>query len=800
MIRKSKFISMVLALAIVISLFNVPILADTNTESDQSGDNTNREIDYQDGYKIMAIGGDRNSDGSYENIDFEHTIVNVECSQKFKGTKNCGGSNSDGIGQTSLKIFLETMARQNGTTPDWDDIALMGIRVLCAKSDPDCKKPVVYTTDKRNITKEEMANCINVNEQSCKDWKEKYAEEAWEREQGKGKKMNTTQALGISKKDMGTPECEPHGPSAPGVEDYRCCEPPNDANNPPECNKKPDDECDPTKEKCDKDPEDPENPEDPKDPGDPGDPGDEDNPEDETFECDGQTYKRYINKRQESAGEGFVKGVSHVRATLDPVNVPGLSSLGSRHTSYWFATHVSQVAPEDAPAMLTPYGKYIEENRELLASLIGMGKSGGIGTNSNYRRTWERFLSGADAAIAKGVPKIEIDFNAANQVGYARGGAWTFTEWRKDTKVEASHKQDYYDKQDCEQYSVTKYYYNGYTGRRESYTSWEERVIIAEEHVMIDGNYTEENIEPVKSRNYIPYKSYQVINVRCNQDEFARLMSSTGSTIERMGPAASSGISPIVKYRIANFYNGLGVDFYYSSKGCEDEFKCTSAPNIGASNDSANNIQDKGEQVNGLFGAQSGGKSSSKFSFFRDNISKEIRNDVWWLNFENATPSTWSFDTKKPSEATFITLDTNATPLADMFNLEDESGNVIISGSDLQNGKNALLFRDQRNVFNWRASWASERAKPHKMNTRYAYKPKSISDRTPGIMIRDGVITNNVNEEVVDMYCDVKYNTTQKETPIISNLPAEDEYKPIKEFVEDAMRNLIVQFVKSSAE
>lgn len=794
--RSLRVLSVLLALTMVIPLLSISqVFADvTDTESD-GGKNTNKKIEYSDQKGVIVFAGDKKADGTYNPIDLKNTMVNVECSQRFKGTTGCSGGQQ--IGQAPLESIVNAMKKQSGSDADWSNIAMAGFRYICAKNDPGCSKPILYTTDKRPITKEEM-KCTNTKEAACKDWNEKGLYKiAWDKQQAKGtRNMSATMGLGLATGDMppDKPPCVPQGESVPGKGDFKCCEPPNDKNNPPGCKDKPNQK-DPPEDK--KKPTNPDKPSGPNPPS-PGNPPGGGPPQDpnETFYCNGGTHKRYINQTTEGAGTGFVKGPSHVRATLDPVSVPDLSSLDSRQQAYWYQTHVSQKAPIEK----TPYGKYLEKNKALLASLIGMGKSGGIGEASNYRRSWETFLAGAKAAIAEGVQLIKIDFNSANQIGYARGGAWTFTEWRKDTQVTANHNQDYYDKQDCEEYTVYERVWNPWTWEYDYEAVKKERVIIAAKHIMIDGNYTKEDIKPVESRNYYPYKSYQVINVRCNQDEFATLMGATGSTVFKMGPAASSGISPIIKMAVANFYNGLGVDFYYSTKGCEDVFRCTGEINPGARNDSAHNVQDNGPHVNGLYGAQSDGKSSSRFSFFRDNVSKEIRNDVWWLNPYQMTFGDWNFDTKKPAEATFITMDTNATPLADMFHLEDANKSVLLTGADLSSGDNALLFRDQRNVFNWRASWASERAKPHKMNTRYAYKPKSISHKTPGILNRKGVASNNVNEEVVDMYCDVKYNTTQKDIPIISNLPREDEYKPIKEFVEDRMRNLIVQFVKSSAE
>ena len=96
---------------------------------------------------------------------------------------------------------------------------------------------------------------------------------------------------------------------------------------------------------------------------------------------------------------------------------------------------------------------------------------------------------------------------------------------------------------------------------------------------------------------------------------------------------------------------------------------CTIEPNNGANNDSANNKAKRGDLLNNSFGAQSDGKTGSKFVMFRDNISRTIRNDVAWPKLTNATPEA-TLDTKQPASGTYVILDKNGTPNKDLFNLK----------------------------------------------------------------------------------------------------------------------------------
>lgn len=523
--------------------------------------------------------------------------------------------------------------------------------------------------------------------------------------------------------------------------------------------------------------------------------------------CQVGSGPKYKKTHTENAGSQKIEGVQAVFVRLTPVKPVGFSSLSAEQQAYWNKTHQPQmVGPE-----LTPFGAYLQNNSSLLASLKPVGNTGGLGANSTYRQRWESFASGAQAAINQGVQELSLQMSPLNQEGFGRGGLFTFTELRKYVSITTHHKQDKYDEYGC----VNQKYYQPYYDTIVKWEFWNGEWHQKHEQVLvdhwvtkttykyiggnriIDGQYTEDEVVVVTSLDYRPYLSYQELNVRCNKSAFDQLINAVGGTVQSTGSGkgSSTAKSPTTNLGVATFYNSVDVDFFYKGTDCDDVFGCSSAPNPSANHDAKNNVQDTGHN-NGTFGAQSDGKSSSKFTFFRDNVSREIRNDVWYLAPNNMTPE-FKHDSNAPATATFLALAKYGTPKDNLFALEDRSGNVIIDGYDI-NGSPYGMFNNQQNRFLWRASWASEKDKPHALSIQYAYRPNVVNANLSSLSRSNVGLVNT--EYVLDMYCDVKFNTTQPGVPQIKNQPKQETYYPKDIFTNDPTYHYTVDFVKSSAE
>lgn len=530
-------------------------------------------------------------------------------------------------------------------------------------------------------------------------------------------------------------------------------------------------------------------------------PGDEPNLPPGFIGCDIGVGPKLIKTHTEETGDSSISGAYSIYATLTPVKPKNFSKLSAEQQAEWERTH----KPQRTEPIKTAFGEYIDSHRKELAELQSYGKSGGIGEGSNYRKAWESFAAGARKAAAQPLPKVSIQTSESNQEGMNKGGAFTYTEMVKDATITAptgsiEHSQDYYNEYGCVNHEFTGTYdvYDK-DGNKEvkTYTYNKTKYEVIQTRKMIDGNYTKTGIVVIEGHDYKPSNSWQFISVRCNQDEFNSLVVSTGSTVLQNGKASSSAKSQVTSGSVATFYNHLSIDFYYTGKTCDDIWGCTIEPNNGANNDSANNKAKRGDLLNNSFGAQSDGKTGSKFVMFRDNISRTIRNDVAWPKLTNATPEA-TLDTKQPASGTYVILDKNGTPNKDLFNFEDSQKSTLISGSELET-KWYKSFKSQENVFNWRASWASDSNKPHRMNIRYAYKPQ-VSAAIKTAFDRDGG-SDGKNTFTLDIICPNKFNTEETYNPTIVNQPKNLDYsQPKTDFDDSENSYLEVNFVKASAE
>lgn len=536
-----------------------------------------------------------------------------------------------------------------------------------------------------------------------------------------------------------------------------------------------------------------------------------------------------------------VTGTYMVYAEIRPVFPKNFSSLPQEEQDYWRRTHLTvQTVP-----VLTEYGQYILENRNTINSLSGLHKAGGVGNSSDYTRTWREIYQNALLLSQKPIPEIEVQFeNEDTTLGNERGGLYTYTEYRSTITISSGTKQDYYYRNGCEidtgssggggmgggssrtwtrhsHSKITKEKCCDMQGEKTSglkttninesfsgvggYSYYSRRVTRyigeLEEPIIIDGEYTT-NAQVTLDPTFKPYTSYQTLTVRCNKDRFLSEIGKVGGTVLHSSNATSTGRSPNVNGRVATFFDGLGVDFFYEGKACENLYGCVGGKNHLAEHDGKNNISKTIENVLGKFGAQAMNeegeqKVSSVFSFFRDNISHPVRNDVWWLNKNGADPEI-TIDNSEEAEATFYTLDRNGTPTDQLFYFEDKDKNVITNGADLKNLKNAWYVNGQENLFHWRGKWATENGKPHQMNIKYAYKP-IITTTNIQTFGRNGVTTENT-ESPIDMVCEVRFNTDKSYKPIIFNKPKPWVYEPFRTFDNTDTKKMQVNFVKSSKE
>lgn len=518
-----------------------------------------------------------------------------------------------------------------------------------------------------------------------------------------------------------------------------------------------------------------------------------DNPKIPPNQCDIGFGNKY-EKTSTSSANDTVTGPYSVMVTVYPQKPVNFSSLTPTQQQEWKRTHrVQSKGP-----VKTPFGKYLDSNRAKLRQLKELGKSGGVGENSNYRKAWEEFASGARKAASEPIPELSVQLDKANLEGNTRGAVFTYVEQVKNATVSTVHQQDLYTEYDC----VMKTFYKEAKVKDKNGKIKKEKVPYyrtvrkpVKKNAKIDGSYAKSEVVAITADGYTPRTSYQTLTVKCNKDGFDSIVASTGSTVISETTAAQSAKSPTVQGRFASFYNSLDKSFFYSGKSCDDIYGCTPEPISTVNDDRVNNKLNTGALVNAdSYGAQADNKNASQFAIFRDNIAKAIRNDVWYPKYKAGTGLTYD---NSPATRTYLVLDKNGTPNGDYFELQDVNGKVLLDGKSLQSKWHTVLS-GQVNTFKWRSSWASEAGKPHKLNTIYGYKP-TIASTIPASYGKDG--GSNVDRtSVLDLLCLTKYNTIEMSKPIVVNGPKELTNETFSQFQNSVYSYYAVNFVKSSAE
>ncbi len=370
-----------------------------------------------------------------------------------------------------------------------------------------------------------------------------------------------------------------------------------------------------------------------------------------------------------------------------------------------------------------------------------------------------------------------IFITAENQKTMARGDMATFTKYIKELEITTRIWQNYENVFKCNMTGTThksNTVTDPVTGNKTitkttiKHYNWEfDREEKSDRYVTYD--YKEAN-----GGAYIPEKSWQVMQARCNQEQMEQIASATGGNVLNASSASTSIISPIEeKFKIASYFDGYATaDLFYNGHGCDDDFTCNPSG------------------VGGNAGAiEVGGPNSADFVFFRDNLEHTIVNDIWHLT--GPLDSGWVFNNKDPL-VTFADWSSNGTPDDDNeFTLKDMTGNKV-------DWRSPKMYSGGVNTFIWNASWASIKNRPHEMSLKYAYKPHSIS-YVPYWMIANGEVHYQAIEETADMYCMAHFNNPTPYMPEIHINATEDVYQ-VHPMFSSGEESYTVRFVKTSKE
>ena len=326
--------------------------------------------------------------------------------------------------------------------------------------------------------------------------------------------------------------------------------------------------------------------------------------------CDVGTGPKYQSHKKFEEDKLNVSGDYSYQITITPVKPIGFENLSKEEQSEWLSTHRIQMTDPE----LTAFGKFVKEYN--YSNFSGQVDS---------QKLWDDFKNQAEQKSKESINSANINLSEDNLKGFQRGGAFTITTNVKKVTISTSVTTDYRDVYNCVKRNDGKYYYQK-TGQEEV------RTLVSEPNANAgDGSQAVQrgvNFDTIGG--YTPKYSYQILNVRCNRTDFDALVRNTNSKVTSGSKTLSSSAqSPVVNNKIATFYDKLDTRFFYEGKDCV--FKCSADPTgqSAGPNDGVNNVQNRGDNQS-KYGAQTTeGKSNDSFSFFRDNIFKVVRFDVW---------------------------------------------------------------------------------------------------------------------------------------------------------------------------
>lgn len=338
-----------------------------------------------------------------------------------------------------------------------------------------------------------------------------------------------------------------------------------------------------------------------------------------------------------------------------------------------------------------------------------------------------------------------------------------------------------------------------------------------------------------------PTGFWQMLTVKCNQEELDALLSSDDTLIAKVEQADGSQSATIAtkKYDITpsqldfgDPQNSNAAKAATAKEGFFDKvcgLQCTPANSgPGASNDNGgkDNVGNEGNE-NNLYGAVSSGTNSNYFEFFRDNEDKTIRPDVWYPE----SVGNITYDGSAP-KGTLVLRDSDGTPTLD----GTEGGQFTMSYADdepvfenktgtvnVATGEKATLTRTSTasyrpglyDEFKVRSTWASDPNKPQVFNFMWNYEAK-ISHTVPTGEIGFGPGGNaktGDTESVVapiEGFCLGEFGETEnKDTSNYQNDLTDitgsggtgfDEVLSDSDPAQEDSRNLVVNFVRSTGE
>lgn len=388
----------------------------------------------------------------------------------------------------------------------------------------------------------------------------------------------------------------------------------------------------------------------------------------------------------------------------------------------------------DSKEVNTPAGKHAAEGRTLPV----YGDS--ISVWNNWKST---FVNGSRTNMT---PELNLEGMGVSEILSRHGGVYEITKVLTKDTYTATHCQPQI--REKEKKCGTFVNKNGST----SYGCWTELTPWKDDGPrMIDST----SGQPKGERRKYEYSSYQLFAVNCNESGFNRVRNQVGGTVITNGKGSGMLKTPARSGPNAGIL-GKGSHetarawFYTEGKSCQGVYNCTVERQVGANNDSDNNLNknplftqeveiDKHNKVN----------EDNQLVFFRDNNDRTVRADVWYVR--NTGQSDLTSYPKDPAKQTYVKLYGGTPELAittiHPLGMESEYFKPTDPG--------VKSWNEHINKFNIRSQWASDEGKPYELGINWKYDAK-WKNSVPGRVNGDNIISNKDYSGSFDVYCEFK--------------------------------------------
>lgn len=443
-------------------------------------------------------------------------------------------------------------------------------------------------------------------------------------------------------------------------------------------------------------------------------------------------------------------GVYQSQTTLTPEKPYSYNKWAKAKKDAWNNSHESQSTGQSK----NNWSKWIDTLKNIS---ISAGSHNGQQQVDNLVNKSKQLQKGDYVAH----PTIKL--SNKNRKGFAKGGVITVAELRKTATVSYIGSQ-------------------GKTRSRKVITTWEENSNGQKRNVKKTyGKWSAWaykkatiTVHNAKANSLTPYSYWQMINVICNANGFNQVKkaisgfktlsmgngngSSAGYTPTYM---YGSGSTPYAKRPLGNSAQANKVlkdtaydGFYMKVGSCSGNtstivepttkptnpsttpdtpvssgnyvLNCANSKQVGATNDSANNVLNKNSDGN-HYGSQTaikdtestvGYKANDSFTFYRDNRIDKVRNDLWYPVIKSTQTNTKvnAFSKEQPV-LTDLAVATDGSPRGDMFGLR-----LSNNGDDIINGNGgAYSSNEPINTLFVHAKWVSN--KDQKISQAWTWTP-----------------------------------------------------------------------------